>query len=173
MKQIINTSRLIFRELSINDLEKFHELENNPDVIKYIPNMKQTTLYESKNILKNHIANYDKRDGLGVWAVVIKQESDFAGITGLRYLNDLNKVEIGIRLFPDYWGNGYATEVGKALIKYGFNKLRLNEIIAMALPENDKSMKSLENIGLEFDRIAYYKGSNVAFFKALRGKVYW
>ncbi len=173
MNEAIVTSRLIFRELSMNDINEFYKLEKDPLVRKYIPNIRNSTYAECKESLKKHIDKYKDGTGIYTWAVVLRENRKFIGITGCRYLEELDKVEMGIRLMPDYWGNGYATETGKALIQYAFKRLRLNEIIAMAVPENEKSMKSLQNIGLDFDGYGYFAGSRVAFFKAVKGYKYY
>lgn len=164
MNERIITKRLIFRELSMEDLNDFYKLENNDLVRKYIPNMNKTTYYECKDNLFRIIKNYNANTGIDTLAVTLKEDRTFIGITGFRYLEEIKNTEIGIRLLPEYWGNGYATETGKALINYAFYNLRLEEIIAMALPENERSMKSLENIGLDFIGFGYFRGSKVAYF---------
>lgn len=164
-KIIIVTDRLFIRELRLSDLKNFSSLENNELVRKYIPNLSKSTIYECKDILKKHINKYHYGNGLNTWALESRDLNEFIGITGYRYLEDIKEVEIGIRLLPDYWKLGYATEVGKALIRYGFSELGLRKIIAMALPQNENSIKSLENIGLDFDRYGYFRGSRVAFYK--------
>lgn len=167
-KEVIVTDRLVFRELCMNDLNQFYMLENNPQVRKYIPNLRKTTINECKETLKKHIYKYSYGNGLNTWALESRETDSFIGITGYRYLDEINNVEIGIRLLPDSWGNGYATETGKALIRYGFSVLGLDKIIAMALPENEKSVKSLENIGLDFEKHGYFRGSKVIFYKKER-----
>lgn len=172
MNEIIITQRLVFREFSMNDIDEYYKLEKDPLVRKYIPNMRNSTYSECKESLKKYIDKYKDETGIQTWAVVLRENRKFIGITGYRYLDELEKVEIGIRLMPDYWGSGYATETGKALVQFAFRRLGLNEIIAMAVPENEKSMKSLENIGLNFDGYGYFAGSRVAFFKATKGYRY-
>lgn len=169
MNEIIVTNRLMFREFSMKDIDDFYKLEKDPLVRKYIPNIRNTTYAECKESLKKYIDKYKDGTGIQTWAVALRENRKFIGITGFRYLDELDKVEIGIRLMPDYWGSGYATETGRALIQYGFKRLGLKEIIAMAVPENERSMKSLQSIGLEFDGYGYFAGTIVAFFKATKG----
>lgn len=168
MNERVITNRLIFRDFSMNDIDDYYKLEKDPMVRKYIPNMRNTTYNECKESLKKYIDKYKDGTGVDTWAVILRENRKFIGITGFRYIEELDKIEIGIRLMPEYWGNGYATETGKALIQYAFKRLGLNEIIAMALPENEKSMSSLENIGLDFDGYGYFGGARVAFYKATR-----
>lgn len=173
MNETIVTNRLVFREFSTKDADDFYKLEKDPLVRKYIPNLRNSTFAECKESLKKYIDKYKDGTGIQTWAVVLRENRKFIGITGYRYLDELDKVEIGIKLMPDYWGNGYATETGKALIQYAFNKLNLKEIIAMAVPENERSMNALQNIGLDFDGYGHFAGVKVAFFKATKGNTYY
>ncbi|BCG59452.1 hypothetical protein PUR_28770 [Paenibacillus sp. URB8-2] len=58
------------------------------------------------------------------------------------------KAEIGYELTPEYWRQGYMTEVIQKIIEFGFNNLGLNRIEAFVEPENVGSRKVLEKIGL-------------------------
>ena len=67
---------------------------------------------------------------------------------------------------PKYWGGGFATEVSHAILKYGFNKLELRRIIAIAMKENKASIRVMEKIGMEFDKFAPYEpeGEDVVWY---------
>lgn len=74
-------------------------------------------------------------------------------------LYEANDVEIGYRLQRVFWGKGYATEVGKALIRKGFLELGVKRIVASALSENQASIRVMEKIGLKFERKFIYTES--------------
>lgn len=167
MKKIMITERLYFREFCQDDMYNLYKLENNDMVTRYIPGSKKISLWESGKRIKKYIESYE-HGNLGIWPVIVKTDESFAGITGFRYLPEIKKTEIGIKLFPEYWGQGYATETGKALIEYGFKELALKEIIAMAIPDNLKSVQSLKNIGMKYYKDGYYKGSRVVYYFAAR-----
>ena len=57
-------------------------------------------------------------------------------------------VEIGWRLAFKYWGNGYATEGALAALQYGFEALNLNEIVSLAVVQNQRSRHVMEKIGM-------------------------
>lgn len=63
-------------------------------------------------------------------------------------LNNSNGVEVGYRLKKDLWGNGYATEITRILLQYGFNHLNLTEIWGTTHPDNIGSQKVLLKAGL-------------------------
>lgn len=163
MKEIIITNRLIIREFVNEDAEDLYKLESDSRVIEYIPGSKLLTLNDCKREIKKNIKNY-KTSNLGNWPIFLNRTNEFIGITSFRYLPSIKKTEIGTKLLPLYWGKGYSTEIGNALIHYGLTKLKLNEIIAMTDPDNIKSIKSLESLGMKFVMYGNYNGYRVAYY---------
>ncbi|MDD4779653.1 MAG: GNAT family N-acetyltransferase [Tissierellia bacterium] len=163
MKNIIITNRFIIREFVLEDAESLFKLEGNPRVNKYIPGNKLMTLNECKKEINLYIKNYYKGK-LERWAIILRNTKEFVGVTGFRYLSSINRTEIGLKILPEFWGRGFATEIGNALIHYGMVKLDLDEIIAMADPNNIRSIKSLENIGMTFLKNGYYLGNKVVYY---------
>ncbi|MDY0089545.1 MAG: GNAT family N-acetyltransferase [Flavobacteriaceae bacterium] len=150
MKVILETERLLLRELHPFDAKNFYELNLNPDVIKYTGDKVFGSVEESEYFLKNY-KDY-KINGYGRWAVIEKKSDEFLGWCGLKYHNDSDEIDIGFRFFEKYWNNGFATESAKACIVYGFKNLQLESIIGRAMKENTASVKVLEKIGLEFEK---------------------
>ena len=77
------------------------------------------------------------------------------GWSGLKFKQEkenehINFYDVGYRLLPKYWGKGYATEACNAALKYGFNTLKLDEIIGTANVDNKASRRVLEKCGLKF-----------------------
>nr|WP_312578830.1 GNAT family N-acetyltransferase [Sedimentibacter sp.] len=163
LKIIVDTNRLLIREFIRQDAEDLYKLESDSRVIEYIPGSRLLSLNECRREIKKYINNY-KTNNLSRWPVFLKSTNEFIGVTGFRYLPSLKKTEIGTKLIPSFWGNGYSTELGNAIINYGLIKMKLNEIIAMADPENIKSIKSLESLGMKFVKYGYYNGNRVAYY---------
>lgn len=145
MKTILQTPRLILRELNINDAQNFYELNANPNVIKFTGDSSFQSISEAEEFLKN----YDdyKRNSYGRWAVMKKDSNKFLGWCGLKF--DGKETDIGFRFFEHSWNKGYATESAKACLEYGFNKLNLTEIVGRAMKDNLGSHKVLEKTGLK------------------------
>jgi RimJ/RimL family protein N-acetyltransferase len=93
--------------------------------------------------------------GLGWFAIFLFRTGAFVGNVVLQPLPETDEIEIGYHLVPEHWGNGYATEAGRALLDYGFRELGLPRIVAVALPENEASQRVLKRLGLSYieDRI--------------------
>lgn len=150
MKEILETQRLILRELNPNDAENFYKLNLNPNVIKYTGNSAFKDINEAKDFLENY-PDY-KINGFGRWAVIEKSNNEFLGWCGLKYDKNLDEPDIGFRFFEEHWNKGFATESAKACINFGFEKLHLQTIVGRAMTENIASIKVLEKIGLRFER---------------------
>ena len=58
--------------------------------------------------------------------------------------------EFGVALQEDSWGKGYAREICEAHIKYGFENLGIDRVLALAHPQNVASLKVIENMGMRF-----------------------
>lgn len=156
MKKILETNRLILRELSVNDAENFYNLNINPNVIKYTGNVAFKNIEDARYFLKNY-HDY-KLNGYGRWAVIHKQTSNFIGWCGLKLEKTKNETDIGFRFFEQVWNKGYAIESAQACLNYGFEKLSLKRIVGRAMKENTASIKVLEKIGLTYEKNTYLDG---------------
>ena len=85
-----------------------------------------------------------------MWAVELKDTSQFVGAAGLVFHDDSEEVEVGYRFMKEHWGKGYATEAASALVKYGFEKLGLKKIVSFAHVDNRGSTRVMEKIGMQY-----------------------
>jgi RimJ/RimL family protein N-acetyltransferase len=163
MTQIIETSRLILREFEIDDAENMFLLNSNPEVIKYTGDLAFVSISDAKTFLMQ----YDdyQMNGFGRWSVIVKDSNKFIGWCGLK-LNEENFVDIGFRFFKREWHKGYATESAKACLNYGFNKLKISEIIGRVAKENKASIRVLGKLGMIFWKLDNCKGiENSIYYK--------
>lgn len=165
MKIILETERLYFRELDVQDSESFYRLNNNPNVIRYTGNSAFKTIEEAYLFLENY---HDYAlNGYGRWAVIAKANDEFLGWCGLKYDGDLDETDIGFRFFEEKWNKGYATESAKACLDYGFENLKLKKIVGRAMQDNKASIKVLEKIGLQFQGEFDFDEFNKGFIYAI------
>jgi ribosomal-protein-alanine N-acetyltransferase len=99
-------------------------------------------------------------------ATFLKKGRQFIGWAGLAYLPEFDEIDLGYRFLPNYWGKGFATEVSHAILTYGFDKLALEQIIAIAMKGNTASISVMEKVGMEFNKFAPYEpgGEYVAWY---------
>ncbi len=159
---ILETERLILREFDQGDAAAFYVLGSNPAIIRFTSDPGMTSLEQAREVLSSRPLSDYRKYGFGRWGCVHKECGEVIGFAGLKYLEELQEVDIGYRLLPAYWNVGLATEAGRAVVDYGFAHLHLKEIIGLADPENAASVRVLEKLGFSFDRIMAYQGSDVA-----------
>jgi len=146
---IFQTPRLIIRDLTLEDLPSFHEMQGNPKVMQYTGSPHQT-FEESKKDLTEVIDYYQQPNNtFWVWAIDKKENDTFVGTCAI-IIGEDGKGEIGYRFLEKYWGNGFATEILQPLIDYGFSKLKIPTIFATVDKLNIASVKMLEKSELVF-----------------------
>lgn len=155
MKIILETARLLLRELNIGDTQHMFDLNADLEVLKYTGDVPFNSLEEAKSFLMNY-SDYQK-NGFGRWAVVLKKDQKFIGWCGLK-LNEENLIDIGFRFLKQEWNKGYATESANGVLNYGYKKLNLPSIIARVSNENLSSIKVLEKLQMNFWKNDYCEG---------------
>ena len=165
MKSVIETERLLLREISLNDAENMFELHSNAEVQKYTGEPLVHSIEEMQKAIQARVHNYEKY-GYGRWATFLKEGMQFVGWAGLAYLPEFDEIDLGYRFLPRYWGMGIATEVSQSILHYGFNELGLERIIAIAMKENKASIRVMEKVGMEFEKFAPYEpgGEDVSWY---------
>lgn len=145
-----STARVELKAFAIEDTVAFYELNNSPEVMKYTGEMGPESIEAAREAIRGY-PDFDEV-GYGRWACHLKEENRIIGFCGLKYLHDLQEVDLGYRFFPEYWGKGLATETSLAAIDFGFSTLALSRIIGLVLPENEVSIRVLEKCGMRFEK---------------------
>lgn len=148
----IRTDRLILRQWKKGDLEPFANMNADPRVREYFPGLQTREESDhSVSLVSGHIEKY----GWGFWAASLVETGEFIGFIGLEDVyfqaNFVPAVEIGWRLAYKHWGKGYATEGALACLRYGFETLKLDEIVSFTAVENTRSRRVMEKIGMHHD----------------------
>lgn len=91
--------------------------------------------------------NYQQENGFCRWAVLSKENQEIIGSCGFARPHGTKEIELGYLFARKFWGRGFATEAAKACLRYGFEQLKFDEIIALTDLENAASQKVLEKIG--------------------------
>jgi ribosomal-protein-alanine N-acetyltransferase len=147
----IETDRLSLRPYHPGEAALIHRLIS--DLRVFFWRTEPGTLEEAKERLgKSLTCNRDF--GPGFWAVFTKghagEPNAFLGQVFLQNLDHSDLIELGYQFIPEAWGNGYATEAARALFDYGFCQLNLDQIVAVALPDNKPSLRVLQRLDLPY-----------------------
>ena len=157
---ILETERLILREMESSDAEDMLRLHSHPEVQLHTGEQMIVTFEGIQDKIKQKTDEYRKY-GYGRWVTVLKEGMQFVGWAGLAYLPEFDEVDIGYRFLPEFWGQGLATEASFAILKYGFDQLKLERIVAMAMEENKGSIRVMEKVGMHFEKLAPYQPGSI------------
>lgn len=152
---MLSTERLLLRPWKDSDYAPFAALNADPEVMEFFPSRLSR---EESDALADRIQDGISERGWGLWAVERKsghspeQEGEFIGYVGLsipRFEAHFTPcVEIGWRLARSAWGHGYATEAACTAIQYGFDVLRLEEIVSFTASVNQRSERVMQRLGM-------------------------
>jgi ribosomal-protein-alanine N-acetyltransferase len=147
-RHIIETERLLLREVTLDDLPELHayfqKIDNAASSTWNVHTSEQETRDEILKIIEKY------REGKEAhWAICNKETGAVMGLGGLfGYIPTHHKATMGWGFDSKYWGNGYATELGRACVEYGMKYLHLNRIDSVVRVDNIASRKVLEKIGM-------------------------
>lgn len=144
-----------------------HLLNKDEEVMKYIGPTK--TREESSDYFR--LAKAISTENFGYRIAIEKQSAEFVGWFVLKHLDQTNQIELGYRLMKKYWGKGYATEGSERMIEFAFDKLNIERLVAVTMPQNDASQKVLDKLGFRFISEATYYENKLNFFE-LRKSAY-
>lgn len=146
---ILKTDRLILRTFEERDIDPMSLIDQDPKVCEFLPGIgnREKTAQGVHGIM-NHYHDH----GFSLYAVELKSTGEMIGWCGLMIpafkAHFMPSVEIGWRLASSQWNHGYATEAAKAVLQYAFENLQLNEVVSFTVPNNIRSRRVMEKIGL-------------------------
>jgi ribosomal-protein-alanine N-acetyltransferase len=151
MTHFIETERLYIDVPTLLDINNWQDVHSDQETMKFLGGARDrdTTL----EWLQNDISHF-KKHGFCLGSVFEKETKLFIGIAGLVYLNyDDNQqdIEIGYQLKKNFWNKGYASELAQAIIKWGFLYLKVNRLVAVTRPNNQKSQHVLEKAKMQYE----------------------
>ena len=150
-KFIIETDRLLLRQLKIDDIDSMLEIFSDPEAMTH---SKIKNREEVKIRIQWNLESY-KNNGFGLWACILKNTKQFVGCCGMLLHPDIGGMqekEIPYHFIRKFWGNGYASEAAKACRDYGFNTLKLPRLISIIDPTHTASQKVAERMGMKQEK---------------------
>lgn len=168
----MQTERLIFRNVILNDLEDIYEFCSDKEVSKYVSWEPHKNLLETEEVINNLFL-----PNKYVFSIVEKKSKKCIGIFELRPEIKNNAVKFGYVLNRDFWNKGYMSETLKFMIEYAFNILKVNRVYSMHIKENIASGRVMEKCGLkkegEFEEAEFLKGRYITIiYRAILRKNY-
>lgn len=175
---ILETPRLVIRELMPSDCESMFAMDSDPEVHRYLGNRPYTSMQQSRDNIAAIRQQYAGH-GIGRWAVELKETGELTGWTGFKRMTDkvnghVGHLDFGYRHAKKFWGKGYAHEAAKAALEYGLQHLGFKDVYGMTDVNNAPSRRLLEKLGFRLVEIfAYdapltwrsYQGEPVTWYK--------
>jgi ribosomal-protein-alanine N-acetyltransferase len=152
MKQSLTTGRLLLRRWRDADRLPFQRLNSDPRAMEFMPGLLAP---EASDALITRVEEHFDKHGFGPFAAELREDGAFLGYIGLYvptfHAHFMPAVEIGWRLSADYWGRGLATEGARAVAGYAFAELGLESLVSFTVPENLRSRRVMEKLGMVHD----------------------
>ena len=151
---VLETQRLILREVTIDDADVIFALMSDLQVMRYYGAPMQSHDDAVKRI--NSIRTAFQERNIVYWAITEKVSNNFVGSGGFwRIIKPDSRAHIGYELAPVWWNRGFMTEAVSAMVKFGFETIGLHSIEAGIHPDNIGSLRVLEKVG--FVREGYFR----------------
>ena len=151
--QIITTDKLSISHLSFTDAEFIVELLNEPSFIQFIGDRNVRTNQDARKFLKDGPLNSYDEYGFGLFKVSLIGAHDALGICGLVKRKELPHPDLGFAFLEAQWGNGYAIEASRAVLRHAASKLGLLRVIAIVNEDNEASIRLLTKLGFKFEKM--------------------
>ena len=146
----LETDRLVIRNWRADDWLLILPMSLDPEVVQYIGHYQPWTEEETRQFASNRMSDF-KRYGWTMWPLMLKETDSLVGYCGFlrrMYGEYEGEIEIGYALEKDAWGMGLAAEAGARILQYGFESLGFERVIASARPENARSIRVMEKMGM-------------------------
>jgi ribosomal-protein-alanine N-acetyltransferase len=148
---VIQTERLVLRQLELSDADFILELLNEAAFQRFIGDKGVRTLSDACEYLRKGPIDSYERHGFGLYAVCLRDGTPI-GICGLVRRDGLTDADVGFAFLSRHCSKGYAVESAAAVLAHASGVLRLRRVVAITAPENAGSIAVLEKIGLKFER---------------------
>ncbi|MBQ4255345.1 MAG: GNAT family N-acetyltransferase [Bacilli bacterium] len=149
---ILETDRLILREMTDDDFDALKKVISDPETMKFYPKP-----YDDEGVnrwIRWCKASYEKR-GFGLWAVIFKETNEMIGDCGIsmQVIDDEEKPEIGYHLRKDFHRLGIGKEMAQAVRDFFFTHFAFDEVYSYMNIDNLPSYKTAEANGMSFRHI--------------------
>ncbi len=159
---VLATARLRLRRLVLDDAPFVHELVNQPSWLAYIGDRQVRSLEDARGYLTTGpLASYAQH-GFGLYAVERSHDGVAIGLCGLLKREQLDDVDIGFALLDRHGGHGYAIEAAAAVVEHARHAIGLDRLVAIVAPDNARSIRLLEKLGLAFERTITLPGQTAS-----------
>ncbi|HVF92362.1 MAG TPA: GNAT family N-acetyltransferase [Blastocatellia bacterium] len=163
----IITARLRLRPFVSGDVDEAHRLWIDPGVRKYLWDDEVISKEQAGAVIEESLAHF-RDTGSGLWAASARPERGLLGFCGYWFFRDPPELELLYGVETKHWGKGIATEMSRAIIRYGFQELALDHVVASTDAPNVASVRVMEKSGMSFAGRETLDGLDTIFYSMAR-----
>ena len=168
--QILETSRLILREFSPDDVDTLALVLSDAETMRFYP-----APFDREGVERWIARNRERyvKNGYGLWAMILKSTGELIGDCGLtvQSVDGVDEIEIGYHVRRDLWGQGLATETSRACRDFAFAQLPVERLISLIRPENVPSRRVAEKNGMTVWKKVVWNGIDHLVYSIRRESV--
>jgi ribosomal-protein-alanine N-acetyltransferase len=165
---LLETDRLLVRPCVAEDYDRLFALRADEEVARYLGGTEN--LAEKVATRLRYYVDHYARHGYAIGLVRLKSAPEPIGFGGLQHLDDGDEVEVGYAFARAHWGRGYATELAAGWLRFGFEHLGLDRIVAVASPENVASRHVMEKLGMTYEKNIVHYGHDTVYYAVTRDR---
>lgn len=158
--ETLETSNLMLRKFRLSDVDDFYRrVAGNNNVTKYMLFESHQSTEETKWSIEKILSRYKDVDCY-TWAIALREDDSIIGRIDLLRLNETeSSCSFAYMIGDSFWGQGYGTETLSAILKYAFEKLQMQVVIADHMSENTASGAVMKKAGMRYvqTHVAKYK----------------
>ncbi len=144
---MLQTARLRLVALRSEDVEGVFKLQSDPRVVRYFGRAPDRTLADSMRRIEEIVREVAQETAIR-WGLRLSSSDELIGTAGFWRWNEPHHLaEIGYELSPDHWGQGLMPEALRAILQFGFARMKLHRVEANLDPNNQASARVLEKLG--------------------------
>jgi [ribosomal protein S5]-alanine N-acetyltransferase len=147
---VLRTQRLLLRPFLPEDEDALFGFWNDPHVRRYLWDDRFVSHEEVREQLAHSERDFRERGYGGFILSLTQWPGVLIGFSGLRRLDGGEEVELLYGLYQSFWGRGLATEAARAVLRFGFEEVGLEEILAGADLDNAASVRVMERLGMSY-----------------------
>ena len=164
----LRTERLRLQPFTAAEADELHALWIQPEVRRYLWDDEIIPSAQTAEIVQRSEELF-AAEGLGLWSIRRETGSPLLGFGGYWHFRDPPELELILGLAPSCWRQGFATEVGVALLRFGFDALGFQQIRGSTDAPNERSIRLMERLGMTYEKRAIVGGLDTIFYRAQRG----
>ncbi len=157
------TERLRLRPIGNGDIDELHRLWIDPDVRRYLADGRIVARDVVEAIVADSQKNFRERS-FGFFAIFLRDAVELVGFCGLRVFEDGEQVELLYGVRPDHWGSGIANEAATEVLRYAFERVGVDRVIAATDTPNQRSVSVLQRLGMSFEARREFHGLDTVFY---------